>query len=132
MQSKYRAEVEPVEKKRLVMMGKAPNHLQVAMQVKRDWSSSWMTQFLVLSKRTFRERVRDYMDFLRLFQAIGVSILLGLLWLRSKVENEAQLRDQVFAKSFYLYISSSFLLMLLHHYMIKNTHNKDNFDLHVG
>ena len=95
MQDKYRIELEPLEKKRLVMMGKAPEHLQVGMQVKRDWSSSWITQFMVLSKRTFRERVRDYMDVLRLFQAIGVAILLGLLWWKSKVKNEAQLRDQV-------------------------------------
>ena len=95
LQDLYRTQLEPLEKKRMVMMGRAPEHLQVGMQVKRDWSSSLITQFLVLSKRTFRERVRDYMDILRLFQAIGVAVLLGLLWWKSRVKNEAQLRDQV-------------------------------------
>lgn len=52
-------------------------------------------QFLILSKRTFRERFSDYFDKLRLLQAIGVAALLGLLWWKSKIETEAQLRDQV-------------------------------------
>lgn len=56
---------------------------------------SWIEQFLILSKRTFRERCRDYLDKLRLAQAIGVAVLLGLLWWKSKIGTEAQLRDQV-------------------------------------
>eukprot|EP00250_Pteridium_aquilinum_P007828 c17471_g1_i1 orf=114-2393(+) len=95
LQSKYRTEIEPQEKRTLEIMGKAPEHLQAAIQLRRDWTSSWVTQFLVLSNRMFRERLGDYFDSLRLSQAVGVAILLGLLWWQSKIETEAQLRDQV-------------------------------------
>ncbi|MCO5597653.1 hypothetical protein L7F22_051734 [Adiantum nelumboides] len=95
LQNKYKTEIEPGERRMLEMMGKAPEHLQAAIQLRRDWTSSWLTQFLVLSNRMFRERARDYFDLLRLSQAIGVAILLGLLWWQSKIETEAQLRDQV-------------------------------------
>lgn len=50
---------------------------------------------MILFKRTFRERCRDYFDKLRLVQAVGVAVLLGLLWWKSKTDTEAQLRDQV-------------------------------------
>lgn len=46
-------------------------------------------------RRTFKERCRDYIDVLRLIQALGVALLLGLLWWNSKIATEAQLRDQV-------------------------------------
>jgi flagellar biosynthesis protein FlhB len=55
-----------------------------------------------LYKRTFRERCRDYFDKLRFIQALGVAVLLGLLWWKSKTGTEAQLRDQVnFHDTFY-------------------------------
>ncbi|XP_061968642.1 ABC transporter G family member 26 [Populus nigra] len=69
--------------------------LQLAIQVKRDWTLSWWEQFIIMYKRTFRERCRDYFDKLRLVQALGVAVLLGLLWWKSKTGTEAQLRDQV-------------------------------------
>lgn len=50
---------------------------------------------MILLKRTFRERRRDYFDKLRLVQALGVAVLLGLLWWKSETGTEAQLRDQV-------------------------------------
>lgn len=53
---------------------------------------------MILSKRTFRERCSDYFDKLRLVQATGVAVLLGLLWWKSNIDTEAQLRDQVSIK----------------------------------
>lgn len=50
---------------------------------------------MIISKRTYRERRRDYYDKLRLVQSIGVAVLLGLLWWKSSAATEAQLRDQV-------------------------------------
>ncbi|CAN6201160.1 unnamed protein product [Urochloa humidicola] len=55
----------------------------------------WLQQFAVLSRRTLRERAADYLDKMRLAQAVGVALLLGLLWWRSSARDEAQLRDQV-------------------------------------
>jgi hypothetical protein len=67
----------------------------VAIQVKKEWTLSWLDQFVILSKRTFKARSKDYLDKLRLFQAIGVALVLGLLWWKSSTNTEAQLRDQV-------------------------------------
>ncbi|KAK4744439.1 hypothetical protein SAY87_010751 [Trapa incisa] len=73
----------------------APQQLRKAVQVKKDWTMTWWEQFLILSKRTFKGRRRDYFDALRLIQALGVALLLGMLWWNSKTATEAQLRDQV-------------------------------------
>ena len=54
---------------------------------------------MILSRRTLRERYREYFDTLRLVQAVGVAVLLGLLWWKSNTATEAQLRDQVLCKS---------------------------------
>lgn len=72
-----------------------PEDLQVGIQVKKDWTLTWMEQFRILFKRTFKERRRDYFDQLRLIQSFGVAVLLGLLWWKSSFATEAQLRDQV-------------------------------------
>ncbi|KAI4340007.1 hypothetical protein MLD38_024887 [Melastoma candidum] len=93
LQVKYKTLLEP--KELLVHRNKASEHLQVAICVKKDWSLSWWEQFLILSRRTFKERCRDYFDILRMTQALGVACLLGLLWWKSSTGNEAQLRDQV-------------------------------------
>lgn len=74
---------------------RASDQLRFGIQVKKDWTISWWEQFVILSKRTFIERWRDYFDKLRLVQALGVALLLGLLWWKSKYGTEAQLRDQV-------------------------------------
>lgn len=74
---------------------KAPEHLQLAVKVEKDWTISWWEQFKIVSKRTFKERSKDYFDKLRLLQAVGVALLLGLLWWKSKIDTEPQLRDQV-------------------------------------
>ena len=87
--------LEGQEKEALQRYGKAPDHLQSAVQVRKDWTTSWWEQFRVLSKTTYRERYGDYFDNLLLFQATGVAILLGLLWWKSKIETEEQVRYQV-------------------------------------
>ncbi|KAF3773453.1 ABC transporter G family member 26 [Nymphaea thermarum] len=95
LQRKYKNELEPKEKEGNHRCSTAPKQLQMAVQVKKEWTTYWWEQFMVLSKRTYRERCMDYFDLLRLVQAIGVAILLGLLWWKSEAGTEAQLRDQV-------------------------------------
>lgn len=84
-----------VQERRKNHAAKAPEHLQLAAQVGKDWTISWWEQFRIVSKRTFKERSKDYFDKLRLVQAVGVALLLGLLWWKSKIDTEPQLRDQV-------------------------------------
>ncbi|XP_010676075.2 ABC transporter G family member 26 isoform X2 [Beta vulgaris subsp. vulgaris] len=95
IQVKYKMLLEPKEKEENHRLTNIPEHLRIAIQVKKDWSMTWCDQFFILFKRTFKERYRDYFDKLRLLQALGVAVLLGLLWWKSKSETEAQLRDQV-------------------------------------
>ncbi|GAB2284796.1 ABC transporter G member 26 [Dionaea muscipula] len=92
---KYKTLLEPKEKEDECRSVKMEVDLQLVIQVKKDWTLSWWEQFMILFKRTFRERWRDYFDKLRLVQAIGVAVLLGLLWWKSKNGTEAQLRDQI-------------------------------------
>ncbi|KAL6975161.1 ABC transporter G member 26 [Sarracenia purpurea var. burkii] len=94
LQLKYKTLLEPKEKEENHHKAVAPEQLRAAVQVKKEWTISWWEQFTILAKRTFRERWRDYFDKLRLVQAIGVAVLLGLLWWNSKTGTEAQLRDQ--------------------------------------
>ncbi|KAG8385998.1 hypothetical protein BUALT_Bualt03G0103300 [Buddleja alternifolia] len=95
LQHKYKVELEPKEKEENHQMIKVPERLQLAIQVKKDWTLSWCEQFQILFKRTFKERWRDYCDQLRLIQSFGVAVLLGLLWWKSNTSTEAQLRDQI-------------------------------------
>ncbi|URD72647.1 ABC-2 type transporter [Musa troglodytarum] len=95
LQCKYKTDLEPREKEENYHSVKAPMKLQQAIQIKKDWTSNWVEQFIILSKRTFRERSRDYLDTLRFSQTVGVAVLLGLLWWKSNIGTEAQLRDQV-------------------------------------
>ncbi|KAK4439674.1 ABC transporter G family member 26 [Sesamum alatum] len=95
LQRKYKVELEPKEKEDNHQALKVPERLQLAVQVKKDWTLSWSEQFTILIKRTFKERWRDYFDQLRLIQAFGVAVLLGLLWWKSSTATEAQLRDQI-------------------------------------
>ncbi|XP_007020427.2 PREDICTED: ABC transporter G family member 26 [Theobroma cacao] len=95
LQLKYKTLLEPKEKEESHQCTKAPEHLRLAVQVKKDWTMTWWEQFMIISKRTFRERRRDYFDKLRLVQSVGVAVLLGLLWWKSSAATEAQLRDQV-------------------------------------
>ncbi|CAM8955763.1 unnamed protein product [Rhodiola kirilowii] len=91
---KFKADIEPREKE-LQRQLRAPENLQVAVQVKKDWTMSWLEQFAIIAKRTYKERCQDYFDKLRLVQSIGIAFLLGLLWWKSSFSTEAQLRDQV-------------------------------------
>ncbi|MBA0852610.1 hypothetical protein Goshw_007515 [Gossypium schwendimanii] len=95
LQLKYKTHLEPKEKEENHRSTKAPQQLQLAIQVKKDWTITWWEQFMIIMKRTFRERRRDYFDKLRLLQSLGVAVLLGLLWWKSSAATEAQLRDQV-------------------------------------
>ncbi|KAL2483688.1 ABC transporter G family member 26 [Forsythia ovata] len=95
LQHKYKVELEPKEKQENHQISKASERLQLAIQVKKDWTLTWWEQFRILCKRTFKERWRDYFDQLRLVQALGVAVLLGLLWWKSNTKTEAQLRDQI-------------------------------------
>ncbi|KAK7387186.1 hypothetical protein VNO78_27763 [Psophocarpus tetragonolobus] len=103
LQLKYKVLLEPKEKEENHRGTSIPEHLQFAIQVKKEWTLSWWDQFVILSKRTFKIRCKDYFDKLRLVQALGVALLLGLLWWKSSTHTEAQLRDQV-GLAFYICI----------------------------
>lgn len=122
--------LEPKEKEENHRLTNIPEHLRMAIQVKKDWSMTWFDQFCILFKRTFKERWRDYFDKLRLLQALGVALLLGLLWWKSKCETEAQLRDQVYVPMIYPDIIKAyekyFFIMFVYP-IIVNAY--DNFDL---
>ncbi|EFJ06040.1 hypothetical protein SELMODRAFT_136119, partial [Selaginella moellendorffii] len=93
LRMKYKTELEPKEKQKICTL-KVSNNLKEMIQAKHDFSSSWPLQFKVLFKRTFKERARDYFDYIRFIQVIGVSIVLGLLWWQSKLDTEIDVRDQ--------------------------------------
>ncbi|XP_071701455.1 ABC transporter G family member 26-like [Rutidosis leptorrhynchoides] len=95
LQQMCKIELESQEKELNHRTGKAPENLRLAIQVKKDWTISWWDQFLILFKRTYRERWRDYFDMLRIIQSLGVAVLLGLLWWKSSYATEARLRDQI-------------------------------------
>ncbi|KAL9319944.1 hypothetical protein ACSQ67_011783 [Phaseolus vulgaris] len=100
---KYKSLLEPKEKEENHRVASTPEQLQLAIQVKMEWSSSWLDQFVILSRRTYRARRKDYFDKLRLVQALGIALLLGLLWWKSSTNTEAGLRDQV-GLAFYICI----------------------------
>ncbi|KAG5017658.1 hypothetical protein JHK82_023260 [Glycine max] len=89
--------INPKEKEENHRGANTPKHFQLAIQVKKEWTLSWLDQFVILSRRTFKIRCKDYFDKLRLVQALGIALLLGLLWWKSSTNTEAQLRDQVIA-----------------------------------
>ncbi|KAK7386020.1 hypothetical protein VNO78_32066 [Psophocarpus tetragonolobus] len=95
LQHKYKDTLERKEKEENHGAANTPEHLQLAIQVKKDWTVSWLDQFVILYKRTFRARCKDYFDKLRLLQALGIALLLGLLWWKSSTNTEAEVRDQV-------------------------------------
>lgn len=101
------------------MTTKTLEHLQVAIRVKKDWTMSWWEQFLILIERTYRARYKDYFDVLRLAQALGVAVLLGLLWWKSSTYTESQLRDQVITLYYSIYIRR---LIPLHNFLIIGLH----------
>ncbi|XP_047341983.1 ABC transporter G family member 21 [Impatiens glandulifera] len=57
-----------------------------------QFSTSWWTQFKVLSKRGLKERKHESYSGLRIFQVMSVSILSGLLWWHS---DTSHIQDQV-------------------------------------
>ncbi|KAK7305280.1 hypothetical protein VNO77_43183 [Canavalia gladiata] len=103
LQLKYKVLLESKEKEENHRVASTPKHLQLAIQVKKEWTLTWLDQFMILSRRTFKARCKDYFDKLRLVQALGIALLLGLLWWKSSINTEAQLRDQV-GLAFYICI----------------------------
>ncbi|VAI90131.1 unnamed protein product [Triticum turgidum subsp. durum] len=96
LQAKYRDHAGGAEEDQAKQLARRPGEqLRLAIRMRKDRSINWFQQFVVLSRRTFRERAADYLDKMRLAQAVGVALLLGLLWWKSQTGNEAQLRDQV-------------------------------------
>ncbi|KAH9556799.1 hypothetical protein CY35_07G049200 [Sphagnum magellanicum] len=94
MRRKYMTRLAPEERRAMCEMGNVSKELEDAIKAKQDWASSWWTQFLILFKRTFNERRVDYFSSLKILQAIGVAVLLGLLWWRSKTQTNADIQDQ--------------------------------------
>lgn len=94
IEDKYKIDLEPRER---IMMKelKIKSKLQEAINLKKEWSTSWIEQFSTLLVRTFKQLRTDYFSKLRLLQNIGVSLLLGFLWWKSEMSTEAQLRAQV-------------------------------------
>ncbi|XP_024388362.1 ABC transporter G family member 26 [Physcomitrium patens] len=94
LRKSYKSLVEPLEKQSLHQMATISKDLGRATRAKKRWTSSWGSQFLILFKRTWTERRKDYFSALKFVQAIGVSALLGLLWWQGKLETNANIQDQ--------------------------------------
>ncbi|KAG0624484.1 hypothetical protein M758_3G251200 [Ceratodon purpureus] len=90
----YRSLLEPLEKQSLHQTETISKDLVRATKGKKVWTSSWGSQFLILFKRTWTERRKDYFNVLKFVQAIGVAVLLGLLWWQGKLETNANIQDQ--------------------------------------
>lgn len=98
LQSVYKKEVGLKDKEGILheVGTKVSKRLQIAIRQKScGWTVSWVEQLVILTKRTYRERCWDYFDNVRILQSIGVAVLLGLLWWKSKIGTEAELRDQI-------------------------------------
>lgn len=111
---KFKVAIEPKEKASH-RVTKAPEHLQLAVQVKKDWTMTWWDQFFILSKRTFKERCRDYFDKLRLVQALGVTMIFGAVYVFpfEKVYLVKERKADMYRLSVY-YVSSTLCDMLAH------------------
>lgn len=57
---------------------------------------------MILSRRTYKARRKEYFDKLRLVQALGIALVLGLLWWKSSINTEAGLRDQVISMALFI------------------------------
>ncbi|KAL2633890.1 hypothetical protein R1flu_005369 [Riccia fluitans] len=95
LRSKYRSELEPSVKEKLRTDDVVPSELKAAILVKKSWTSSWLFQFLILSRRNCKERRKDYLNVLRLGQGIAVGLLVSMLWWQSELKTEQDIRDQV-------------------------------------
>lgn len=57
--------------------------------------ASWLTQFRVLAIRDFRERRREYLNWIRFVELAAIAIISGLLWFRSSFADDSRLGDQI-------------------------------------
>ena len=57
-----------------------------------EWPTTWWQQFLILLKRSLKERKHESFDFLKIAQILIVAFLVGLLWWQSTISH---LQDQV-------------------------------------
>ena len=62
---------------------------------RRNWSTSWWEQFLVLFIRGFKARRNEYLSWLRVIQVVFSALLGGCLWWQSKHSTPWELQDQV-------------------------------------
>ncbi|KAL3693667.1 hypothetical protein R1sor_007318 [Riccia sorocarpa] len=95
LRSKYRSNLEGTVKEKLRADDVVPSELKAAILVKKSWTSSLLFQFVTLSRRNSKARRKDYLNVLRLGQGIAVALLLCMLWWRSELETEQDIRDQV-------------------------------------
>lgn len=64
----YRALVEPLEKQSMHKLPGVSKDVGRATRGKKVWTSSWGSQFLILFKRTWTERRKDYFSALKFIQ----------------------------------------------------------------
>ncbi|WZZ62384.1 hypothetical protein YC2023_062491 [Brassica napus] len=50
LQLRYRTDLEPKEKEENPRNRKETEHLQIGIQVKKDWALSWWDQYIILSR----------------------------------------------------------------------------------
>ena len=91
----------------LSMMECASEEQKAAMQEKREWNSSWITQFSVLWTRGLKERRHELLSPLRFYQVIALSFVVGMLWFKSSKDTYQDLTDQVKKIIFFVAITSS-------------------------
>lgn len=64
----YKSLMEPLEKQSQHKLPPISNDLGQATKGKKEWTSSWVRQFLILFKRTWTERRKDYFSPLKFIQ----------------------------------------------------------------
>lgn len=90
----FNQELAPQERTKLFALESTREELKLAISEKRLWSTTWTQQFSILFIRGLKERRHEFLSWLRFVQCIAISLIVGCLWWRSKIQTEAQLSDQ--------------------------------------
>jgi hypothetical protein len=90
----FNQELAPQERAKLFALESTREELKLAISEKRLWSTTWTQQFYILFIRGLKERRHEFLSWLRFVQCIAISLIVGCLWWRSKIQNEDQLSDQ--------------------------------------
>jgi len=85
----------PKERAKILNEASAKEELKQAMTAKREWATSWSSQFSVLLVRGLKERRHEYLSYLKFVQVFFISLIVGCLWWRSKRNTEAEVADQM-------------------------------------